>query len=96
MCFFPPNHCLIQWNSSDGKLSDFLFSCQLHSQILDMKQEADTLREQISAERKSVKSLEELLQNNREKEFHSQLEFQERNAELKQLKDRLTLNESKL
>ncbi|XP_036364185.1 testis-specific gene 10 protein-like isoform X2 [Octopus sinensis] len=69
---------------------------QLHSQILDMKQEADTLREQLSTERKSVKNLEELLQNNREKEFHSQLEFQERNAELKQLKDRLTLNESKL
>ncbi|GAB1601649.1 centrosomal protein of 135 kDa-like [Argonauta hians] len=69
---------------------------QLLAQILDMKQESDTVREQLSSERKSVKSLEELLQTNREKEFRAQLESQERNAELKQLKDRLILNDSKL
>lgn len=61
-----------------------------------MKQETDTIRSQLTSERASVKNLEDLLQNNREKEFHSQLEAQERTAELKQLKDRLTLNESKL
>lgn len=69
---------------------------QLLAQIDDMKQETDTIRSQMTSERASVKNLEDLLQNNREKEFHSQLEAQERTAELKQLKDRLTLNESKL
>lgn len=69
---------------------------QLLVQINDMKQETDTIRSQLTSERSAMKNLEDLLQNNREKEFHSQLEAQEKTAELKQLKDRLTLNESKL
>lgn len=64
--------------------------------IDDMRQETDLLKSQLTSERTSLKNLESVLQNNREKEFQTQLSAQERNAELQMLKDRLSLNESKM
>ena len=69
---------------------------QLQSQLDDISQEAELLRSQINSERHSNKNLEGLLQNNREKEFQTQLQSQEQGAELQMLKDRLSLNESKM
>ncbi len=61
-----------------------------------MKHESDTLRTQLASERTTVKSLENLLQTNREKEFQTQLAAQECNTEVQLLQDRLALNESKM
>uniref|UniRef100_A0A2C9M276 Uncharacterized protein n=1 Tax=Biomphalaria glabrata TaxID=6526 RepID=A0A2C9M276_BIOGL len=69
---------------------------QLQNIIADLRQEAECLRSQIDDERNQVKSLESILQDNREKDFHSQLSSQEKNTEIQMLKDRLSLNESKL
>ncbi|ESP00072.1 hypothetical protein LOTGIDRAFT_67690, partial [Lottia gigantea] len=64
--------------------------------IEDLQQEGDLLKSQLESERKSLKSLEEVLQSNREKEFASQLSSQENKAENQMLKDRLALNDSKI
>ncbi|XP_076467897.1 centrosomal protein of 135 kDa-like [Babylonia areolata] len=69
---------------------------QLQSLVEDLRQESACLQDQVDQERGTVKNLEGLLQNNREKEFQSQLSSQERNTEIQMLKDRLSLNESKL
>ena len=74
----------------------FLFGFQLQSQIEDLQQEASLLKNQLDTERSSNKNLEGLLQNNREKEFQFQLSLQEKEAEVQMLKDRLSLNESKM
>lgn len=41
-------------------------------------------------------SLEQLLASNREKEFQAQLAVQETSSEVQLMKDRLTLNDSKM
>lgn len=64
--------------------------------IDDMKQETELLKQQLGSERSNSKNLEGLLQNNREKEFQSQLVQQEKSSEIQMLKDRLALNESKM
>ncbi|KAJ8298507.1 hypothetical protein KUTeg_025038 [Tegillarca granosa] len=69
---------------------------QMQTLIDDMRQETELLKSQLTSERTSLKNLEGVLQNNREKEFQTQLSAQERNAELQMLKDRLSLNESKI
>lgn len=69
---------------------------QLQSQSDDLAQECELYRSQLNSERQSNKNLEGLLQNNREKEFQSQLQSQEHSAEIQMLKDRLSLNESKI
>ena len=74
----------------------FIIFQQLQSQLDDISQEAELLRSQMNSERSSNKNLEGLLQNNREKEFQSQLQSQEQGAEIQMLKDRLSLNESKM
>jgi centrosomal protein CEP135 len=61
-----------------------------------LRQESECLQSQVSQERQAVKSLESLLQTGREKEFQNQLSSQERNTEIQMLKDRLSLNDSKM
>ncbi|WAQ97982.1 CP135-like protein [Mya arenaria] len=68
----------------------------LQGQFDDIAQEAELYKSQLSSERHTNKNLESLLQNNREKEFTSQLQNQEHGAEIQMLKDRLSLNESKI
>ena len=72
------------------------FPHQLQGQYDDIAQEADLYKSQLNSERTSSKNLESLLQTNREKEFQSQLQSQEYGAEIQMLKDRLSLNDSKL
>ncbi len=69
---------------------------QLQNLLADLKAESDLLKSQINSERTMVKNLEDLISNNREKEFHTQLSSQEREAEISLLKDRIGLNEQKL
>ncbi|XP_013391946.1 centrosomal protein of 135 kDa [Lingula anatina] len=69
---------------------------QLQAALDELKADADALRSQVNSERGTVRNLEGLLSSNREKEFQTQLSAQEKNAEIQLLKDRLTLNESKL
>lgn len=69
---------------------------QLQSLVEDLRQESECLQSQVSQERQAVKSLESLLQTGREKEFQNQLCSQERNTEIQMLKDRLSLNDSKM
>ncbi|KAL8598704.1 hypothetical protein ACOMHN_033268 [Nucella lapillus] len=69
---------------------------QLQSLVDDLRQESACLQDQVEQERGTVKNLEALLQNNREKDFQNQLASQEHNTEIQMLKDRLSLNESKL
>jgi len=47
-------------------------------------------------DRQELVSLEQLLASNREKEFQAQLAVQESSSEVQLLRDRLTLNESKM
>ena len=56
----------------------------------------EMLRGQVGTERTSVKSLESLLQSNREKELNAQMSLQEYQAELQLLRDRQSLNDSKM
>jgi centrosomal protein CEP135 len=72
------------------------FCAQLQSLVEDLRQESECLQSQVSQERQAVKSLESLLQTGREKEFQNQLSSQERNTEIQMLKDRLSLNDSKM
>jgi hypothetical protein len=69
---------------------------QLQHLVDDMRQETDLLKSQVCSERTNLKNLEGLLQNNREKDFQTQLNQQEKSAEIQMLKDRLSLNESKM
>lgn len=80
----------------EGNTDWALLLLQLSSLIDDMKQETELLKQQLGSERSNSKNLEGLLQNNREKEFQSQLVQQEKSSEIQMLKDRLALNESKM
>lgn len=68
---------------------------QLQNQLADKRAENDLLKSQVNSERTMVRNLEELIANNREKDFQMQLSTQERDSELKLLKDRITLSEQK-
>lgn len=69
---------------------------QLQNQLYDRQAEVDLLKSQIHSERTMIKNLEELIANNREKDFHMQLSTQERDSEIKLLKERITLGEQKM
>ncbi|CAF0708300.1 unnamed protein product [Brachionus calyciflorus] len=69
---------------------------QLQNQLADKRAENDLLKSQVNSERTMVKNLEELIANNREKDFHMQLSTQERDSEIKLLKDRISLSEQKI
>ncbi|RNA09164.1 hypothetical protein BpHYR1_001033 [Brachionus plicatilis] len=69
---------------------------QLQNQLADKRAENDLLKSQVNSERTMVRNLEELIANNREKDFQMQLSTQERDSELKLLKDRIALSEQKV
>lgn len=60
-----------------------------------MRSEAELLQQQLASERLAVRNLETLLSSNRHKEFQTHLTAGEREAELKALRDRLTLADGK-
>ena len=57
--------------------------------------EAELLKKQLANERLSVRNLETLLSSNRQKEFETHLSASERQSELKVLRDRLALSDSR-
>lgn len=69
---------------------------QLHNELADRRAENDLLKSQINSERSMVKNLEDLIASNREKDFQLQLSNQERDSEIKLLKDRIILSEQKM
>ena len=69
---------------------------QLQNELADRRAESELLKSQINSERTMVKNLEELIANNREKDFQLQLSNQERDSEIKLLKDRIVLSEQKM
>lgn len=60
-----------------------------------MHSEADLIKKQLASERLTVRNLETLLSSNRQKEFQTHLSASERESELKVLRDRLSLADSK-
>ncbi len=69
---------------------------QLQNELADKRGETDLLRSQVNSERSMVKNLEDLIANNREKDFQMQLTTQEKDSEIKLLKDRIILSEQKM
>ncbi|XP_076582514.1 centrosomal protein of 135 kDa [Chaetodon auriga] len=64
-------------------------------ELEDVRSEAELLKKQLASERLTVRNLETLLSTNRQKEFQTHLTASERESELKLLRDRLTLADSK-
>lgn len=69
---------------------------QLKNQLYDRAAEIELLKSQISSERAMIKNLEELIASNREKDFHMQMSTQEKESEIKLLKERVVLGEQKM
>ena len=69
---------------------------QLNNELNDKRAENDLLKSQVNSERGMVKNLEDLIACNREKDFQMQLSTQERDSEIKLLKDRIGLGEQKI
>ncbi|KAM7012866.1 LOW QUALITY PROTEIN: centrosomal protein of 135 kDa [Tautogolabrus adspersus] len=68
---------------------------RLTGELEDVRSEAELLKKQLTSERLTVRNLETLLSSNRHKEFQTHLTASERESELKVLRDRLTLADSK-
>uniref|UniRef100_A0A672HBW5 Centrosomal protein 135 n=1 Tax=Salarias fasciatus TaxID=181472 RepID=A0A672HBW5_SALFA len=64
-------------------------------ELEDVRSEMELLKKQLASERLTVRNLETLLSTNRQKEFQTHLTASERESELKVLRDRLTLADSK-
>ncbi|XP_068175066.1 centrosomal protein of 135 kDa isoform X2 [Antennarius striatus] len=64
-------------------------------ELEDVRSEVELLKRQLASERLTVRNLETLLSTNRQKEFQTHLTASERESELKVLRDKLTLAESK-
>uniref|UniRef100_A0A673AY29 Centrosomal protein 135 n=1 Tax=Sphaeramia orbicularis TaxID=375764 RepID=A0A673AY29_9TELE len=64
-------------------------------ELEDVRSEMELLKKQLASERLTVRNLETLLSTNRQKEFQSHLTASEKESELKILRDRLTLADSK-
>ncbi|KAM6921166.1 centrosomal protein of 135 kDa [Xenentodon cancila] len=64
-------------------------------ELEDIRSEAELLKKQLASERVTVRNLETLLSTNRQKEFQTHLTASERESELKVLRDRLSLADSK-
>jgi centrosomal protein CEP135 len=61
-----------------------------------MKIEIDMLHTQINNEKAMVRSLEEIIGSSREKEFHSQIQAQEKDSDLQLAKERANMSDIKL
>ncbi|XP_037530312.1 centrosomal protein of 135 kDa [Nematolebias whitei] len=64
-------------------------------ELEDVRSEVELLKKQLASERLTVRNLEMLLSSNRQKEFQTHLSATERESELKVLRDKLTLTDSK-
>lgn len=64
-------------------------------ELEDVRSETELLKKQLASERLAVRNLETLLSTNRQKEFQTHLSASEKESELKVLKDRLALADSK-
>ncbi|KAM3875853.1 centrosomal protein of 135 kDa [Diretmus argenteus] len=64
-------------------------------ELEDVRSEAELLKKQLASERLTVRNLETLLSTNRHKEFQTHLTASEKESELKVLRDRLTLADTK-
>ena len=79
-------HLLIFFSASSSKVT---------GELEDVRSEVELLKKQLASERLTVRNLETLLSTNRQKEFQSHLTASERESELKVLRDRLILADSK-
>lgn len=68
---------------------------QVTGELEDVQSEAELLKKQLASERLAIRNLETLLSSNRQKEFQTHLTASEKDSELKILRDRLTLADSK-
>ncbi|XP_010729323.3 centrosomal protein of 135 kDa isoform X1 [Larimichthys crocea] len=68
---------------------------RLTGELEDVRSESELLKKQLASERLTVRNLETLLSTNRHKEFQTHLTASERESELKVLRDRLALADSK-
>ncbi|XP_034036384.1 centrosomal protein of 135 kDa isoform X2 [Thalassophryne amazonica] len=68
---------------------------RMAGELEDVRSEVELLKKQLSGERSTVRNLEKLLSTNRQREFQIHQTASERESELKVLRDRLTLAESK-
>lgn len=64
-------------------------------ELEDVRSEVELLKKQLVGEKLSVRNLETLLSTNRQKEFQTHLSASEKESELKVLRDRLALADSK-
>ncbi|XDV42119.1 hypothetical protein PO909_010851 [Leuciscus waleckii] len=64
-------------------------------ELEDVRSETELLKKQLASEHLTVRNLETLLTTNRQKEFQTHLSASEKESELKVLKDRLVLADSK-
>ncbi|KAM4629083.1 centrosomal protein of 135 kDa [Polymixia lowei] len=64
-------------------------------ELEDVRSERELIKKQLASERLTVRNLETLLSTNRQKEFQTHLNASEKESELKVLRDRLTLADSK-
>jgi len=68
----------------------------LQTLLDDVRHETEVLRSQLSNERATKQGLEGLLQDNHTKGWQTEMTIQEKETEIQLLKDRLTLNESRM
>ncbi|CAL8287618.1 unnamed protein product [Arctogadus glacialis] len=68
---------------------------RLTGELDDVRSEGELLKKQLASERQTVHNLEALLSNNRQKEFQSHLSASEKESELRVLRERLALADSK-
>ncbi|XP_054910083.1 centrosomal protein of 135 kDa isoform X2 [Poeciliopsis prolifica] len=68
---------------------------RLTGELEDLRSEIEVLKRQLASERLTVRNLETLLSTNRQKEFQTHLAASERESELRALRDRLALADSK-
>uniref|UniRef100_A0A3B3Z0Y9 Centrosomal protein 135 n=1 Tax=Poecilia mexicana TaxID=48701 RepID=A0A3B3Z0Y9_9TELE len=68
---------------------------RITGQLEDLRSEIEVLKRQLASERLTVRNLETLLSTNRQKEFEKHLAASERESELRALRDKLALADSK-